>query len=454
MGKADASNVTIVIPTRGRPDRVSTLLDFITHRPLLLAVDEDSSGQDLPADLKGSSVVYCPGTGPASASHFAITTCPTDYVMTLNDDIDWSKASPHFFEHALDKFNMFMGDGYGVVGLNDGHHTEGEIACFALFPKKFYEDHLDWRIYERYAGDTEMTLKAKALGCYKFASEALVPHLYANGTGYNSEPMVRDHDVLNKRMAAFRASHVLGPAKKLMIGLPVYGGVDPHFFRCCMKLVHDHGCNIAILPMCGDSLIPRARNSITAKFLESDCTHLLMIDSDLVFSTDHISRILSHNQPVVGGFYPKKQTSKPEWVINTLDKPQPVTDGGLQPLKYIGSGFTCVRRDVFEKMIEVYGNEIAYQRDDDRKKTEYDFWSVGVYKFPDGSRRYLSEDWYFCQRCLDLGFSVYGDTRIALKHSGNVLFPLPHQEEELVKMARLEAGAGSIPTSAPATAPA
>jgi hypothetical protein len=54
----------------------------------------------------------------------------------------------------------------------------------------------------------------------------------------------------------------------------------------------------------------------------------------------------------------------------------------------------------------------------------YDFFPVGVKVFPDGGRRYLSEDWYFCQNALDAGFAVWADTAVGLKHCGDFVFPV------------------------------
>jgi hypothetical protein len=219
-------------------------------------------------------------------------------------------------------------------------------------------------------------------------------------------------------------------AKKVFIGMPIYGQVDSNFFKSCMKLVAEFSVNACILPWVGDSLIPRARNSITARFMESDCTHLLMIDSDLIFSNDHIHRIASHSEDVIGGFYPKKKEGNIQLVCNSADGAE-VREDGLIPVKYIGSGFIWVARRVFEAMIERHREDIEFHPDEQEKRTEWDFWPIGVYKYPDGTKRYLSEDWYFCQRALDLGFKVWGDTNIVLKHSGSAVYPLSYQEKEI-----------------------
>lgn len=214
---------------------------------------------------------------------------------------------------------------------------------------------------------------------------------------------------------------------KLFIGLPVYFSVDPHFWKSTLKLMAEFSVDCRIQPLIGDSLIPRARNALTRMFLESDCTHLLMIDSDLVFSNEQVKRIISHNEDVVGGFYPKKKEGNIELVCNALSPQPPMDERRLTPLKYIGSGFICISRRVFEKMIDAYGEEIAYALDEHDTIKEHDFWSCGVYTFPDRTKRYLSEDWYFCQRALDLGFTVYGDNGITLRHSGSAVYPLEYQ---------------------------
>jgi hypothetical protein len=80
-----------------------------------------------------------------------------------------------------------------------------------------------------------------------------------------------------------------------------------------------------------------------------------------------------------------------------------------------------------------YGAELVYTPDNEsrKKRLEYDFWSCGTYQYADGGRRYLSEDWFFCQRWLDLGGEVFADTRVVLKHVGMAVYPLLTQEEEI-----------------------
>jgi hypothetical protein len=247
----------------------------------------------------------------------------------------------------------------------------------------------------------------------------------------------------------------MGTEQRLFIGLPIYGSIDPNFFRATLQFCQDAKIPCQIGDLCGDSAIGRARNSITKQFLNSDCTDLLFIDTDLVYSSEHIQRIITHDVDVIGGLYPKKDPRSLQWVLNTMDTYAPPLPQGIQEVKYVGTGFMRIRRGVFEKMLQSFGREIHYTSDHDHKTTEWDFWHMGVYEYPDGHRRFLSEDWWFCQMWRDLGGKVFVDNHIILRHSGSAVFPLPHQEEvifgkrEVGPSVAAVGGDTAIPTASP-----
>jgi len=248
---------------------------------------------------------------------------------------------------------------------------------------------------------------------------------------------------------------------KLFCGLPIHDTVNPQFFLCVNRMTAAYaGSDLMVYPHVGDSLINRARNSISRKFLESDATHLLMIDSDLVFSNKQIEEIWKHDVDIVGGTYFKQNPEHSTIVCNTLPHPQVYSeDGRLLKVKYVGTGFICIKRRVFERMIEKFGDDMRYFCDHDDKTVEMDFWRSAPYKYKNGHIRYLSEDWWFCQRALDCGFDIWLDLQIICAHSGLTEYPLPHQAEALGISKRgpvdrkplLENSGGdsSLPTSEP-----
>jgi FkbM family methyltransferase len=244
--------------------------------------------------------------------------------------------------------------------------------------------------------------------------------------------------------------------ERLFIGVPIYTQPNPFFCNSLVQLLRRPPCHLIFRQTVGDSPVGRSRNLLTADFLETDCSHLLFIDCDLVFSGDHVAHIVSHPEEVVGGLYPKKQQGPVEWVLNTLPGARPkVLDNGLCEVRYVGTGFIRIHRSVFERMIERWGDDIHYKCDSDPDRIEHNLWQIGTYQYPDGWRRYLSEDWFFCQRWLDLGGKVWADTRVVLKHVGLAVYPQPGQIEAAAEqtLKTLAAENGYAPPAAAATTP-
>ncbi|MDE2097599.1 MAG: hypothetical protein KGL39_10160 [Patescibacteria group bacterium] len=242
--------------------------------------------------------------------------------------------------------------------------------------------------------------------------------------------------------------------------------IDPHFFQSCLKaqqqlLVKSLSGNGVIngrFPelYAGESPVGRSRNALTAQFLASDCTDILFIDSDLIFTAEQIERIVQHGEDVVGGAYLLKKEGFPR----TCSNPKPgITEprqDGLMEVAYIGTGFLRVRRSVFERMIDKFFDQMVYLTDDGKQEVQFDFWGMGVYQYPEShqngkevlgnvmskgyseekaryimSRRWLSEDWWFCQRCAELGIPIYMDMKILVGHSGHIVYPTEAQTEIL-----------------------
>ena len=194
------------------------------------------------------------------------------------------------------------------------------------------------------------------------------------------------------------------------------------FVQSVLAAVHAPQVSMAFGWVC-DPSVSRARNILTANFLETDCTHLLFVDADIAFSPADIARISSHDEPVVGGMYPLKNTRPAtDWCGNGLDEPAPERADGLRQVKYIGPGFLCIARGVFEQIILQLGDALRYRQDFPPRRVEYGFWRDSVRK-----GRFLTEDWTFCDVWNDLGGKVFMDTHVVLRHAGRAEWPLPLQ---------------------------
>lgn len=256
------------------------------------------------------------------------------------------------------------------------------------------------------------------------------------------------------------------------VAIPIHDFCPAHFLQSMVGLASgwqkEWPVQAPILfSMAGDALVTRSRNHLTSQFLQSPATDLVFIDCDIVFTPEQLMHLCTHDQDIVCGIYMKKNHGQSYPVLNGNYEPCQVDrHTGLLDIRYGGTGFMRIRRRVFERMIEAYP-EIAYAPDHAPDSTDYDFWSVGVFDYQSDQRRYLlasqgrnlpepeknqrprylSEDWYFCQRALDLGFKVYADATLVLGHVGECTYPTPEQQVKLQQDGRaLEAGTLSSDT--------
>ncbi len=226
---------------------------------------------------------------------------------------------------------------------------------------------------------------------------------------------------------------------RLCIGTPCFGGnVTDHYTISLLGLqaaCFRRGISLSFCLLHGDALITRARNSVVAEFLnDKSATHLLFIDADIGFSPDDVFRLLDADRDLVGGAYPVKTLNwarvRNDAAINpafdpasTLDyvveqkEPLTVVNGFVQA-RYVGTGFMLARRHVFESMVAHYP-EIRYQRS--HASADVNIESSGLAAFFDcmidrDSGHYLSEDFTFCKRWIDMGGELWVDLQSRLRH--------------------------------------
>ncbi len=175
-------------------------------------------------------------------------------------------------------------------------------------------------------------------------------------------------------------------------------------------------CEIIVRYMMNDG-VARARNNLTAMFLETDCTHICFLDNDIIAEAYHLDRLLSHKLRIVGALYPKKQAIL-DWVINMLPGEERDANGLLK-VKHIGTGgLLLIEREMIEETIRKRP-EIEYRHDPSPDAVRWDLFPMhaenGLYK---------SEDWFFCERARQDGFEIFVDTTIQLRHIGKIVYPL------------------------------
>jgi hypothetical protein len=216
---------------------------------------------------------------------------------------------------------------------------------------------------------------------------------------------------------------------KVHICMPCYGGnLTESTFMSFIKwsnTARQLGIDWTMETMTNESLITRARNTLTAKFLTNpDSTHLMFIDADIGWEPWHLLVMLNADKDVIGGLYPMKSIPI-KWCVNGFEGAK--EEGALQEVSKTGTGFLLIKRHVFEKLnkhphVIPFKNDIGLPAElDAHMKTYFD---TGVRE-----NRYYSEDWAFCENWRDLGGEVWVDKRVLLRHSGTYVFSNENQEQ-------------------------
>jgi|TARA_R110002153_G_scaffold147426_1_gene298655 hypothetical protein len=203
--------------------------------------------------------------------------------------------------------------------------------------------------------------------------------------------------------------------------VPCFGGaVFEQFFVSFMKSVIDfqkNGLSFGLETVSNESLVTRARNTLIAKGMANKSnTHFMFIDADISFTSTDIFKLISADKDVIGGLYPKK-TYPIEYVFNPLNGDDVVDEHGLQKVRHTGTGFMLIKRTVIEQMFKSY-TELWYQSDLGLDSALDTFMYALFDTVLDEKRKYLSEDWTFCNRWRAIGGEIWVNSTVKLGHSG------------------------------------
>ena len=95
---------------------------------------------------------------------------------------------------------------------------------------------------------------------------------------------------------------------RLFVATPVHSEVSVHYFKACLEFQKE--CFVRKIPVMfqvmKSSLVTQGRNLCVSGFLDSDCTHMLFIDSDISFTYKMVERMLNYDKEITLVPYPVK----------------------------------------------------------------------------------------------------------------------------------------------------
>jgi hypothetical protein len=94
----------------------------------------------------------------------------------------------------------------------------------------------------------------------------------------------------------------------IMVSTPVHSDVSIHYTQALLEF--QKNCFANKIPVAfqlmKSSLVTQGRNLCVAGFLDSDCTHMLFIDSDIDFNFKSIMKMITSGKEVISIPYPLK----------------------------------------------------------------------------------------------------------------------------------------------------
>lgn len=226
----------------------------------------------------------------------------------------------------------------------------------------------------------------------------------------------------------FQGKRVIPVAQKPKIDFKVFATmcihrtIDPEAFHSMVPLLVCPNPKFVFSKRRGDALIDRARAMEASRFLfDKQFEVLLFLDDDIIYNYEDaikVCRAVHEGCDIVGGAYTLKTDGGEQFNVKFLTENKTIpfgTDGGLAEVRLVSTGFMAIHRRVFEKMAETMPLCVA------QKAKFYPFFQPYP-KEIDGKWYYLSEDWAFCERARDLGFKIWCDTTVKIKHAGRYVY--------------------------------
>ena len=244
--------------------------------------------------------------------------------------------------------------------------------------------------------------------------------------------------------------------RKLFLATPMYGGNCAGMFSRSVAdlsaLCTHYGIPMQIYFLFNESLITRARNYCVDEFMRSDATHLMFIDSDIGFNPQDVMALLAlagEDSPydIIAGPYPKKCISWEkvkmavdkgfadkdanelekfvgDYVFNPKGHQQSIPIGEPVEVLEAGTGFMMIRKETFKKFAEKFPQ---YSYRPDHIRTEHFDGTREIMQYfqaeiDPASKRYLSEDYWFCQKVQEAGLRTWFCPWMQLQHVGTYIF--------------------------------
>lgn len=230
----------------------------------------------------------------------------------------------------------------------------------------------------------------------------------------------------------------------LFVATPVHSDCSIHYTQALLELQKvclSKGIPVTFQLM-KSSLVTQGRNLCVAGFLESNCTHMLFIDSDIYFHANSIISMLKKEKDLISIPYPLKtlmwdkafEKMKKGELKNAEDirkslhtypmKLENANDinivEGVIEVTHSPTGCMLIKRKVFDKMIKAYPDKNIIQKTviNGKYVDKPNMWNFFDCTHDPVTKTYLGEDFSFCQLWKNIGGKCYAYIMDPIVHVG------------------------------------
>lgn len=196
---------------------------------------------------------------------------------------------------------------------------------------------------------------------------------------------------------------------KLLIAIPTLDYIHVEFMKSLIALttrLKDDGVDFKVEIKSG-TLVYVARDLLATMAREGNYTHILWVDSDMVFTEDLVDDLLFCEKPMVSAICHTRRPPHCSVLFKTLRPIERYTFGTYpdQPFQIGGCGFGCVLMET---------------------KVVWEIWKKYTFCFLPLEE--LGEDLAFCERAKECGFEIWADPSVRVGHIGHITI-WPEDEE-------------------------
>ena len=196
---------------------------------------------------------------------------------------------------------------------------------------------------------------------------------------------------------------------RLMIAIPALDMMNTTFVGCLLGLInklHDDGACFEV-EICSGSLVHLSRDKLARKAIEKDFTHVLWLDSDMVFEADVLDNLMKTGKSFVTAICHARRPPFPTCLFASLTGEAERYSGEYPdtPFEVAGCGLACVLIEtrILKDVMNAYLTCFTPLKD-------------------------YGEDLAFCLRAAGLGYKIYAEPGVRVGHIGSaIIYPEDHK---------------------------